>query len=108
MLEKFLNKNEKKLFSIKTLKKIKRQDFRSYLDMEETILESMKQQYELEKKYNNRVLENRIANQQHFVDTLNKYYNEVLLKRREVIKDETDYITEEFENMLKEFIKIQK
>ncbi|QHX36739.1 hypothetical protein SBIUS_v1c04860 [Spiroplasma sp. BIUS-1] len=108
MLEKFLNKNEKKLFSVKTLKKIKRQDFRSYLDMEETILESMKQQFEKENNYNNRVLQTRIVNQQHFVDTLNKYYNEVLLKRREVIKDETDYITQEFEDMLKEYIKIQK
>ncbi|WP_162684937.1 hypothetical protein [Spiroplasma sp. BIUS-1] len=93
---------------MKTLKKIKRQDFRSYLDMEETILESMKQQFEKENNYNNRVLQTRIVNQQHFVDTLNKYYNEVLLKRREVIKDETDYITQEFEDMLKEYIKIQK
>ncbi|AUB31597.1 hypothetical protein [Spiroplasma floricola] len=107
MLEKLLNKQEKELFSLKTLNKIKKQDFKAYLDIQENILESLKKQSQLDVKYTNEILKEKIVKQQNFVNKLTVYYNEVILKKEKQV-EEVDFITEEFENMIKELVKIQK
>ncbi|WP_339020340.1 hypothetical protein [Spiroplasma endosymbiont of Atherix ibis] len=60
MIEKLLNKQEKQLFSLKTLNKIKRQDFKDYLEIQESILKSLEKQIQLEQKYINEILQEKI------------------------------------------------
>ncbi|AGR42224.1 hypothetical protein [Spiroplasma diminutum] len=107
MLDKFLSNEEKKLFSAKTLKKMKKQDYESFIEMEEAILESLKSQY-AEDKNNNRLLEANIRRQEEYVAKVKKFFVEIVLLSSEPVHDEIDDATDEYESMIKEIDKIQK
>ncbi|AGR41164.1 hypothetical protein [Spiroplasma taiwanense] len=106
MIEKFLNREEKKIFSKRYLNKIKKEDFFSYLEMEEALLESLKDKYKRD-NYENKITEIKIMNQQEYVDKLNLYYYDVVLLNKNSSKSE-EKITQEFDDLLKPFKKIQK
>ncbi|QBQ07733.1 hypothetical protein SGLAD_v1c05340 [Spiroplasma gladiatoris] len=107
MLEKFLNKEEKKLFSKRNLKRIKKEDFFSYLEMEESLLESLKSKL-LTDDVKNPILEAEVENQQLFVDHLNKYYYEVVLLEPNTKTEEVKIFEKELNKIMKPINKIQK
>ncbi|AHB36500.1 hypothetical protein [Spiroplasma apis] len=107
MMKTFLNKEEKKLFSKKNIKKIKKEDFFSYLEMQETFLKSLKESYYGD-NVDNEVTEKQIEKQEKYVADLNKYYYEVVLISEKSTKDPFQNLDKEFKNLIKPFEKIQK
>ncbi|QEH61915.1 hypothetical protein SCHIN_v1c07200 [Spiroplasma chinense] len=107
MLERFLNKEEKKLFSHKNLKKIKKQDFFAYLEMEEALLESLKKKYRLD-SIDNPITEEEIEKQERFVKRLNEYYYDVVLIDPKKGQDPLKNLDKEFEKLIKPYERIQR
>ncbi|AOG60479.1 hypothetical protein SHELI_v1c05280 [Spiroplasma helicoides] len=106
MLEKFLNKEEKRLFSKKNLKKIRKEDFFAYLEMEESLLQSLKQKYN-EDNFENPIVEDEIVRQEQYVKWLNEYYFEYVLVDPNKGKV-PNTLEEEFDKLIKPIEKIQK
>lgn len=106
MFKNFFTKEELKMFSKKGISKIKREDFYTYLEMEQAILDSLVSNYETS-SYNNPLLEEKIEKQKGFVDSLNKYYYEVIVPD-ESITESFDGYTKEFKKEIKMYKKIQK
>lgn len=78
MIDKMLTKEEKKLFSKKTLNKIKRKDFFSYMSIQQSMLDSLVNSYDA-KKFKNPIVEAHIEAQQKQVEILNEYYYDFIL-----------------------------
>ncbi|AKU79757.1 hypothetical protein [Spiroplasma turonicum] len=106
MLEYFLNKEEQKAFSKANLNKLKKEDFFSYLQMEERVLESLINYFDTTDK-KNLILEMKINKQKDYVDKLNKYYYDVILLKP---TEEMDIkrIAKEFKKTIKPYKKILK
>ncbi|AKX34162.1 hypothetical protein SLITO_v1c05140 [Spiroplasma litorale] len=106
MIEYFLTKEEKKTFSKLNLSKIKREDFFSYLQMEERVLESLVNYFDTTSK-KNPILEMKIEKQKNHVEKLNRYYYDVILLTP---KEEFDFkkLRKEFRKSVKPYKKILK
>ncbi|ASP28282.1 hypothetical protein SCORR_v1c05100 [Spiroplasma corruscae] len=106
MIEYFLNKEERKAFSKANLNKLKKEDFFSYLQMEERVLDSLVNYYEINNK-KNMILEMKIERQKNYVDRLNKYYYEVVLLKP---TEEMDLkkLAKDFRKTIKPYKKILK
>ncbi|QGS52005.1 hypothetical protein [Spiroplasma tabanidicola] len=107
MLEKFLNKEEKKIFSKKNLKKIKKDDFFSYLEMEQSLLESLIEKYQKD-DIRNSIIEEEIEKQRDFVNKLNRYYYEVVLLEPDTSTEEEKIFEKEYQKLIKPIKRIQK
>ncbi|AHI52977.1 hypothetical protein [Spiroplasma culicicola] len=107
MLERILNKEEKKIFSKKNLRKIRKEDFFTYLEMEEALLESLKVRYATDGN-DNPITLSEIEKQERFVQRLNEYYYEVVLIDPKNGKDPMFSLEKEVNKIVKPLERIQR